>query len=229
MFIGLEIPFLAAFLYPCLNYIWLFPKLRSDLEKEIKHEQQEMDGVEIWDFHNEQDYPIYIHINNLAVPVGGGINKVEKRFISKHISKDKKTEYLDCYQVNTKKDIKLTKTSTSYINTYEAVIKTFKYYNIPRDILAFKLPLKADYYNYKNGLYLHKMGLVASNKEILVKEILWRKRLPLTIVIPSITGVCVAACWFYYATRIKSIYLEPYYPPFHPTRIQAYFNKNAIV
>ena len=94
MITGIELPFLATLLYPSLNYYWLFPKLKPDVEKEVEHEQQEMDGVEMWDYHMETDPPVYVNLNNIILPVGGGMNKVKKMLLSKHISKDKKKEYL---------------------------------------------------------------------------------------------------------------------------------------
>jgi hypothetical protein len=225
MITGIEIPFIAALLYPSLTYYWLFPKIKPEVEKEIEHEQQEMDGVEMWDYHNETIPPTYVNVNNIILPVGGGMNRVTKILLTKHISKDKKKEYFNFHQLEDEADKKLSKTKSSHINTQEAFTKTFKYYNIPTDRFAINLPLKIDYYNYKNGFYIHKFGLVASSKDKLVKEILWRKRLPLTMTIPSITTLCVGMCWFHYILSYKSIYLEPYYPPFHYKRIKGYFTK----
>jgi hypothetical protein len=223
MFTGIELPFLAALLYPSLNFIWLFPKLKPEVEKEVEHEQQEMDGVEIWDYHMDTAPRAYVNVNNIIVPVGGGMNKVKKMLLSKHISKDKKKEYFNFHQIEDDVDIKQSHTKTSHINTQEAFRKTFKYYNIPTDRFAVNLPLMVKYYNYKNGLYIHKLGLVASSKDKLVKEILWRKRLPLTMTIPIIAGTCLTMCWFHYAFGYQSIYLDLYYPPFHYKRIMGYF------
>lgn len=226
MITGLEIPFTLALLYPSLTYYWLFPKIKPDVEKEIEHEQQEMDGVEMWDYHNETVPPTYVNVNNIILPVGGGMNRVTKILLTKHISKDKKKEYFNFHQLEDEADIKLGKTKSSHINTQEAFIKTFKYYNIPTDRFAINLPLKIDYYNYKNGFYIHKIGLVASDKEKLVREILWRKRLPLTVTIPIIATTCLTMCWVYYALDVTYPYYKPhYYPPFHYKRIKGYFTK----
>ena len=225
MITGLEIPFTLALLYPGLNKYWLYPKIKPDIEKEVEHEKQEMDGVEMKDYHMESIAPTYVNVNNIMVPVGGGMNRVTKFLLSKHISKDKQKEYFNFLQIEDEVDSKLSHTKTSHINTQEAFIKTFKYYNIPTDRFAVNLPLKIDYYNYKNGFYIHKIGYIASDKEKLVKEILWRKRLPLSVTIPSIATICLVSCWFHYVLSYKSIYLEPYYPPFHYRRIMGYFTK----
>jgi hypothetical protein len=223
MITGIEIPFTLALLYPGLNYIWLFPKLKPEVEKEIQHEAQEMDGVEMYDYHMESTAPTYVNVNNVMIPIGGGMNRVSKFLLSKHISKDKQKEYFNYLQIDDEADSKLSHTKTSHINTQAAFIKTFKYYNIPTDRFAVNLPLKIKYYNYKNGFYIHKIGYVASNKDKLVKEVLWRKRLPLTVTIPSIAVVCLTGCWFYYAPK-NDYGWNTYYPPFHYKRIMGYFN-----
>lgn len=105
-------------------------------------------------------------------------------------------------------------------------VKTFKYYNIPTDRFAVNLPLQVKYHNYKNGFYIHKLGNVASDKNKLVNDVLWRKRLPLTITIPTMAGMGLFCCWLYYALDSTSnyYYYKPqYYPPFHYKRIMGYF------
>jgi hypothetical protein len=224
MITGIEIPFTLALLYPSLTVYWLYPKLKPDVEKEIEHEQQEMDGVEMWDYHMETAPPVYVNVNNIILPVGGGTSKVKKMLLSKHISKDKKKEYFNFHQIDDELDTKQSHTKTSHINTQAAFEKTFKYYNIPTDRFAVNLPLMVKYHNYKNGLYVHKLGLVASSKDKLVSEVLWRKRLPLTMTIPIIAGTCLTMCWFYYV--LESNYnWNKYYPPFHYKRIMGYFTK----
>jgi hypothetical protein len=128
MIIDLEIFFTFALLYP---------KIKADVE----HEEQEMDGVEMCDYYNESVSPTYVNVNNIILPVGGGMNRVIKILFTKHISKDKKKEYCNFYQIEDEVDTKLSQTKTSHINTQEAFIKTFKYYNIPTDIFAINLPL----------------------------------------------------------------------------------------
>lgn len=221
MITGVEIPFIAALLYPSLTVYWLYPKLKPEVEKEVEHEQQEMDGVEMRDYHNETVPPTYVNINNIILPVGGGMDRVTKILLTNHISKDKKKEYFNFHQIEDETDTRLSKIKSSHINTQEVFKKTFKYYNIPTDRFAVNLPLKIDYYNYKNGLYIHKLGLVASDKDKLVREILWRKRLPLTVTVPIIAGTCLSLSWFYYTLESD---WSNYYPPFHYKRIKGYFN-----
>lgn len=227
MITGLEVPYLLAFLYPSLNQFWLWPKLKPSIEKEIEHEPLEMDGVEMYDYHMESSPPVYVNVNNIVLPVGGGLHKEKKLLLTKHISKDKKKEYFNFHQIDDEIDSKLSHTKTSHINTQEAFIKTFKYYNIPTDRFAVNLPLQVKYYNYKNGFYIHKIGSIASNKDKLVKEVLWRRRMPLTITIPTIAGVGLFCCWFYYAIDTvgsKYYYKDQYYPPLHYKRIKGYFS-----
>ena len=226
MITGLEIPYLLALLYPSLNYIWLWPKLKPSIEKEVEHEQQEMDGVEISDYHMETAPPVYVNVNNIVLPVGGGLHKEKKLLLTKHISKDKSKDYFNFSQIDDEEDTKQSLTKVSHINTHDALVKTFKYYKIPTDQFAINLPLQVKYHNYKNGFYIHRLGSIASNKDKLVREVLWRRRIPLTMTIPIVAGTSLFCCWFYYALDSASSYYyrEPYYPPFHYKRINSYFN-----
>jgi len=219
----IEIPFTLAFLYPALTYFWLYPKLKPVVEKEVEHEQQEMDGVEMEGYN-------MVSIDRM------------KTLLSKHISKDRKKEYSNFFQIKNKADSKLSHAGTGYVKTVIDFAETVGYYNIPADRFAVNLPLKVDYYNYKNGFYIHKSGYIASNKDKLVKEILWHKRLPLTMTIPAIAGFCLALLWSEFASEtsqrtIGDMYdYDRYnfpsyscrsvcYPPFHYKRIEGYFTK----
>jgi hypothetical protein len=225
MITGIEFPYLLALLYPSLNYVWLFPKLKPSIEKEIQHEPLEMDGVVISDYHMETAQPVYVNVNNIMLPVGGGLYKEKKLLLTKHISKDKSKDYFNFSQIEDTEDIKQSLTKVSHINTQDALVKTFKYYKIPTDRFAINLPLEVKYYNYKNGFYIHKLGYIASNKDRLVKDVLWRKRMPLTMTIPTIAGTGLFCCWFYYALDSAGnyYYKDQYYPPLHPKRIKSYF------
>ena len=226
MITGIEIPYLLALLYPSLNYVWLWPKLKPSIEEEVAHEPLEMDGIEMYDYHMETSPPVYVNVNNIVLPVGGGLHKEKKLLLTKHISKDKQKEYFNYYQIDDEVDSKLSHTKTSHINTQEAFVKTFKHYNIQTDRFAVNLPLQVKYYNYKNGFYLHYLGGIASDKDKLVREVLRRRRMPLTMTIPIVAGIGLFCCWFYYALDSASsyYYIEPYYPPFHYKRIKGYFN-----
>lgn len=225
-----EIPFTLAFLYPGLTYFWLYPKLKPVIEKEVEHEKQEMDGIKMEGYN-------MVSIGRMKI------------LLSKHISKDKKKEYSNLFQIEDKADSKLSHIGTTFDYNQNALfIDTYKYYNILPSKVKFTndLPLKLDYYNYKNGFYIHKSGYIASNKDKLVKEILWHKRLPLTMTIPAIAGFSLTFLWLNFAadslklswwnsvvesTQDGMVYRQYYhplhynYPPFHYKRIEGYFTK----
>lgn len=224
MITGIEVPYLLALLYPGLNYIWWYPKIQPDVEKEIKHEPDEMDGVEMYDYHQAYYPPTYVNVNNIAVPVGGHMSKEKKALLTKHISKDKQKEYFNFWQINDNADINMSFTKKSHINTQSALEKTFKHYNIPLDRFAINLPLEVNYYNYKNGFYLHRLAGLATDRSRLVKEALWRRRMPLTITIPAVAGIGLFCCWTWYAIQPDYYYIPKYYAPFHPHRIKSYFS-----
>lgn len=225
MITGIEIPYFFALLYPSLNYIWLFPKLKPNVEKEIEHELKPIDGVEIYDYQLETEPATYINVGNIMVPIGGGTFKDRRFLLSKHISTDKKQEYFNYRPIDDKIDINMSFTKESHINTHSALAKTFKHYLIPTDKFAINLPLHINYYHYKDGIYLHKIGLVGSNKDKLVQAVLWQKRLPFTMTIPIIAGAGLVCCWTYYAIQSDYSYYPKYYPPFHYKRIKSYFTQ----
>jgi hypothetical protein len=84
------------------------------------------------------------------------------------------------------------------------------------------LPLKMNHYNYPGGAYLHPSGAISSNKNILIKQVQFERRLPLSITIPCLATAAVSLCWLNYYMTWQSLY-NPYYPPFHYKRIQKYF------
>jgi hypothetical protein len=64
------------------------------------------------------------------------------------------------------------------------------------------------------------MGLCATSKNKLVKDILWRKRLPLSITIPVVSGLSLICIWTTYLFEMNSD--KKYYPPFHAKRVFNY-------
>lgn len=227
MITGIEIPYVFALLYPSFNVFWWDPKLRPEVQKEIEHIDEPIYGIEIKDCHTKTYQPIYLNIKGfpMLLPLGGGTATNYKYLLSRHISNDKKKEYHNYCQIEDQADISMSFTKEGYINSYLSLLKICKQYNIPEDSFKINLPLKVKYYHYKDGLYLHKHGFVASNKHKLIDEILWRKRLPLTVTIPTIAGISLLCCWLEYYTQKEYRYISLYYPPFHYERIIGYFQK----
>ncbi len=225
MNISIEFPFLFALLYPSLNILLWYPILKPKVEKEIEHENKSIEGIEIEDYHTNNHQPIYLNINGfpLLIPLGGGTTTDYKYLLSKHISTDKKKEYNNYRQIDDKKDISISFRKDSHINSYSALVKIFEHYNIPEDNYKISLPLKVKYYHYKDGLYLHKTGFVASNKDKLIKKILHTKRLPFTTTIPTIAGFVLLLWWANYGDKMDYKYYSVDYPPFHYKRIIGYF------
>ncbi len=222
MFTGIEIPYMLALLYPSLNYIWWFPKISKETENAIHHVPEEMHGIEIYHYQPVYHPPTYVNANNVMIPIGGYTSREKRPLYAKHISPDRKNEYFNYWQINDNKDINMSFTHKSHINSEAALIHTFNEYNIPLDRFAINLPLEVRHYNYKNGMYLNNMAGVATDRSKLLKEVLWCKRLPLTMIVPITAATGLLACWLYYGT--KSLYTAEYYPPFHSKRIKKYFS-----
>ncbi len=216
----IEVPYIIALFYPWLNPLWWFPKKQLQIEREIKHESEPFEGVEVYIYEIKQDAPIFVNVNNVIVPIDNGRSHQESKLIlSKQNSLMSKKEYFNYFQINDEDDKKASFTSKTYINTQEDFVNTFKKYKIPINSQIITLPLKIKNYNYKNGLYLHDIGLVASNKERLINDVLFKKRLPLSLTIGGLAVTGLAFSWFYYSMFNS---YKTYYPPFHPERLKKY-------
>lgn len=191
-----EVPFLISFFYPTLNTIWWFPKCRPSIEKEIIHEPAETNAIQLYEYYSQYHPPVYANVNNVSIPIGGYTTKETRSIASRHVTKNK--TYSNFYQIDDKEDIKESYKNTSHINTHEVLNTICSHYNIPLNSFPIHLPLKVKHYYYKNGVYLHPLGSAATNKEKLVKNILWRKRLPLTCTVPAIGSITLGMCWLYY-------------------------------
>ena len=122
---------------------------------------------------------------------------------------------------------------TKTILNKKMLVKILKNYNITyQDRTNF--PLKANMYKYKNGAYYinidrykncayHKGGLIATDKEKLIKYIFWNsKRLPFTSTVFSIGVTGLSLLWLDYAfsdvNSLTTWYKPTDYPPFHYKR-----------
>jgi hypothetical protein len=190
-----ELPLFAALLYPSLN-IWLYIKLKPNIENEIEYTKETLNSVEIHDYEVINEAPFYVNINNIMLPIPKPVRKEERLLLTKFISNNKELEYDNYAYIDS--DTTRSKTHTSHINDYNTYKEVSKTYNFQPDNISINFPLVAHYYKYNNGIYIHnKMRFISSNKQKLVKSILWEKRLPLTLTIPTIAGLCLVVQYIY--------------------------------
>lgn len=206
-----ELPFLAAFLYPTLNQLWWWKRITPHIEKEIQYESKPMYGVELLTYENKHIPPTYINVGGVMVPVDNGDTYAElKRILTKHISTDGHTEYVQYAPVLQE----TCREKEIHIHTPVVFEKMIAKYAINPETLRFTFPLKVNYYTYPNGVYLHKhCAFSASNRQELIKAVQWEYRLPLTMTIPIVAGVVLGAWWIKYGI------CDGAYPPFHYKRL----------
>jgi hypothetical protein len=215
MFIGIEIPLGLAFTYPFLNLIQN-KYLRPTVENEISHLCNIHNYMIIYERRIEYDSPIYFNVNSVIIPLSGG-NAMKYHFlVSKLIGKNQFNKDFTNYKRIDKKSENYE--ATYYINTYDELNNILEHYNINKKSLSITLPLMVDTYKYPKGLFIHPLGYISNNKQSLVKNILWRKRLPGTIRITALAATGLLCCWIYYALDRPLHYPQKYYPPFHPKR-----------
>jgi hypothetical protein len=217
MIIGAEIPILLSLSYPALNYIWWFPKIKKTVENEILHIPEETRGIEVYDYHKTFIPPSYINVNNVSVPVGGYFT-TECRFLCSNFKTISNSNHTNYIQINNKEDLAKTFLSKSYINTNQELIEIFEKYSIPTQKYRITLPLKVHYYHYKQGFYAHQIGTLSTNRDLVLKDILWYKRLPFSLTVPLIGGIILQLMWADY--MLGNIFTAPNsYPPFHIKKI----------
>lgn len=223
-----EIPYTIALLYPCINHFWWNARIRKEVEEKIKHNTKEFRGIEI--FREKSDYvaPTFVQVGSVMVPVGGGKTTNNEIVASAYISTDNKDVFV-CFRTV---DIgtESSRTFTGYINNNRHLEKTCKYYNLNSSSIPAIFPLSINKYYYKNGIYSYSgtISKISANRENLIKEVLWHKRMPLTITIPTIAGLCITGGWlrYYMFEKGRGNYSAySYYPPFHYKRIARYFNE----
>lgn len=215
---GIEIPFALAFLYPALNLLTKKEKLK-EIDNELIHEKEELEGIEMYGFEEKYNPPFTIIVGIVGVPIAGSNYKDTSYIGSSYVSKLSNKQYIKYYQLDSS-------TSTSYINTQELLNNTLIKFKISMDEYPFSLPLKMNYTHFKSGAYFHSSsGYMSGNKDRLVKQVLWTKRVPFTLTVPIIAGTCMCVCLVRYLfdKSYPPLYEKPYLPPFHPTRVSSYF------
>lgn len=210
MLLGIELPFVASFLYPALNQLW-WHKIQS-LEAEIQEVSEPMDGIIVCEFFDNQKAPIYIFVNNSVIPISGKTYKDRRFLLSKFISEKQRLENYWLIDADFKNQF----VNKFYLNTIDDLNKTFDRYSIDERAYAIKLPLEVYQYKYTTGFHWHKTGYIGQNKQELLKVLKWEKRLPGTLAIPIIGGSILALYWLHY---LAIEYDSTNYPPFHYKRL----------
>lgn len=215
-----EIPITLAYLYPSLNLSW-FKKHRPVVEKEITYEPNPLEGIEIYKYVTKYTSPTYVNVGNIILPINNSDTYQEHKLLTtKYYNKEKTYTMYNSIDEDNKSVIE-------HINTPSSLTETFKKYNICENEYSITLPLKINHYNYTKGAYLHNSGILSGNKDKLIKKVLFDRRLPLSITIPSIATAYVACCWikYYLYNSYNSTYNyhSDYYPPFHYKRFKNNF------
>jgi hypothetical protein len=224
MFTYIEIPLSLSILYPCASYAYLLKK-RPQIEAQIIHEKEEIDGIEIHNHQPSNTTSGYSVINTiLNTIVNPHITRSTTFHASKYILLHTKKEYVNYIQIPEEADEQHGYVKTRSVKSEADYIRNYQQYSIVLNRARVRFPLEAKHYHYKDGLYLHHCGYIATDKTKLLSSILWKKRQPLTIMLPYTTFYCLTLSWSYYGIMYKhnSIRRNQYYPPFHPTRLKNY-------
>lgn len=219
---GLELLILGTGGYSIAGLLW--PHLHTkEIEREISKHTQPFTYVEILQSTKEYSPPTYIELgkSSVSMPLGGGSYQREKSlltFIHKHDtgSGQYSVESLDA-------------TERAYINT-PLQLETFLHtYKVDQQIAPFSLPLIINKREYGRAFMHNPSGLICKNRKILLEEIRFRKRLPLSLTMGGLAASCMIGAWaLWFVTDFSAhLYFRPedshydyacrrpfFYPPF---------------
>lgn len=160
--------------------------------------KNEIDGIVLKRFEKNMSMPFYVNTGNsvgVSLPIGGGkITEEEKELYSVFVKKNDNYENFECLDKYSKK---------YYINTPDQLISTMEQYNINKQNFPIQLPIAVYNYNLKSPNYIiygknllgHNVGIIGSNKRLVVKKYVFNTRFPLTYTAGFISVVSAYMIW----------------------------------
>lgn len=171
-------------------------------DTQIIENKDEIDGIKITTINKKVSMPFYInsgHNVGVSIPIGGGeVTDEEKELHSIFLKKNKNDYYenFECIDNHSKK---------YYINTPDHLNSTLELYRIDKQKFPIQLPVAVYNYNLNNPNYIiynNNVGVIGSNKRLVVKKYVFKTRYPYTYTM----GICGGIGLFLmYDTYLKKI------------------------
>lgn len=176
-------------MYPMISLAHAFTK-STLYEQTIFECEGSAEGHELFVQETHNQMPIYAGNQNVHIPIGGGSVTKWKSLINIHVIDNK--YYINFSPLNDKQFYK----DTTYLNSHAEALQLLKTYKCENKV-PILLPIKV-HHTFIPGphLYLDKhTGLMANNRTQLIRDIMWKRRLPGTITIPLMASVAGLAVW----------------------------------
>lgn len=164
--------------------------MRPEYEKTIFECDGSAEGQELFMQETRTQMPVYAGNQNVHIPIGGGTSTEWKSVINIHIIDNK--YYINFSPLNDKPFYK----GTTYLNSHAEALQLLRTYKCENKV-PIQIPMKVRHTIIPGPrLYLDKhTGLIANNRNKLLKDIMWTRRLPGTITIPLVASLIGLAVW----------------------------------
>jgi hypothetical protein len=169
-------------------------------ECEFIENKDEINGIVLKGYEKNMSMPFYVNTGNsvgISLPIGGGkIYEYEKELYSIYVKKNKNDYYenFECLDKYSKK---------YYINTADNLNNTLEQYNIDKQKFPIQLPIAVYNYNLRCPNYIiygktpfgHNIGIIGSNKRLVIKKYVFNTRFPLTYTAGIISFLSAYMIW----------------------------------
>lgn len=198
MFTLFEWYVLASYGYPVGSLVFSLLK-QSEYESEIGTlESNITTGIILKSRETHWDAPVMVGNQNIHVPVGGGLTTEWKEVGSAvQVQSDSGNQnFLFVKPTHIEEFFE----STTFANQLEDAKAVLEHYNLYQHIPV-TLPLQMDRYAISGKqVYLHQnTALIDNNRQRLLSEVMWKKRLPGTLAIPVLASMWLGISWLMYS------------------------------
>lgn len=165
---------------------------------EFIQNKDEINGIVLKGYEKNMSIPFYVNTGSsvgVSLPIGGGkITEEEKELYSIFVKKNDNYENFECIDKYSKK---------YYINTPDHLNNTLEQYNIDKQKFPIQLPIAVYNYNLKSPNYIiygknllgNNVGIIGSNKRLVVKKYVFNTRYPLTYTAGIISLLSAYVIW----------------------------------
>ncbi len=192
-----ELYIIGSGMYPLISIAHAIA-MKSKYEETIFECKGDAEGKELFVQETHTQMPVYAGNQNVHIPIGGGTSTEWKSIINIHQIDNK-------YYINfSPYDDEPFYTNTTYLNSYEEALQLLRTYNYEKKV-PIQIPMKVRH-TFIPGpkIYLDKhTGYMDNNRIQLIKDIMWKRRLPGTFTIPLVAGIIGLGYWVLPATPYK--------------------------
>lgn len=211
MFTAFEWYFLASMGYPIASAAYVFAKKDTFDSQIVAKKCTELQMIEFYARESNYNAPIYVGNQYAKIPVGGG-SYSDWREVGRGariVESSESVQDLHKYNVviGSKQKFPI---DTNYANHYENLVPLLESYNLKNKI-PISIPMRIDSYKVPGPtIYFDAQTcLLDNNRSALLREKMFQKRLPLTILVPSVALTAFLFLHFIKADSSHWCFVQP--------------------